>query len=335
MTSLDFYQVHKAGSTTVSNLLARYALRHDLNVALPDRTVGTHAFHCFGHFHEDRVMPLAEGQRYNVLFNHMVYNRTALDNVMPSDTFYVAIMRQPQEMFLSAIYYYKKIKPPAANNTKNDKLARFFSKRLNGFRWCNSIVFDTGLPLILHANKTAVVQHVENLDRELDLMMVLEHFHESLVLLKRRVCLSLRDIVFLKTNSRRNSNVHKVTARDVEELKSWQMADHVAYDHFYAKFWAEVGNEGEGFYREVAHFKETVRLINDYCSREGSQGASYVVARSEWSEEFSLNPRDCELMVLREIQFQKLLFHRALRRGARCGYQEKKEFIPEWTTTFC
>ena len=268
MTCLDFYQVHKAGSTTVSNLLARYALRHDLNVALPDKTPrSAFLFHCFGPFREDRVMPLAEGQRYNVLFNHMVYNRTALDNVMSSDTFYVAIMRQPEDRFLSSVYFFRVLKPPRVNNTENDKFAQFISKtnrtRLEEIRLYNSVMFNTGLSLTLQKNETAVMQHVQKLDRELDLMMVMEHFHESLVLLKRRACLSLRDIVFLKTNSRRNYNVHKITARDVEELKSWQMADHVAYDHFYAKFWAEVGKEGDGFYREVAHFKEIVMLVSN------------------------------------------------------------------------
>ena len=232
------------------------------------------------------------------------------------------------------MYFFRVLKPPRVNNTENDKFAQFISKtnrtRLEEIRLYNSVMFNAGLSLTLQKNETAVMQHVQKLDRELDLMMVMEHFHESLVLLKRRACLSLRDIVFLKTNSRRNYNVHKITARDVEELKSWQMADHVAYDHFYAKFWAEVGKEGDGFYREVAHFKEIVMLVSKYCSGTCIQMGSFVVARSEWSEEFSLNASDCRLMKLPERKFQELLVQRAERRRAEAGYRETKKTISSW-----
>ena len=105
-------QVHKSGSTTVANLLARYALSRDLNVALPDRPADRVRFNYFERFREDRVAPLAEGQRYHVLFNHMIYNRSALERVMPRDTFYCGIVRQPLARFLSSANYYHNMLPP-------------------------------------------------------------------------------------------------------------------------------------------------------------------------------------------------------------------------------
>nr|KAG5710189.1 hypothetical protein BaRGS_006708 [Batillaria attramentaria] len=138
-------RVHKAGSTTVANILARYALHYDLNIALPqDSPLYEEGFNFFGPFRADRVVPLGQGQTYHVLFNHMRYNRTELDKVMPKDAFYCAIMR---------------------------------------------------LPLSQQKSIEAVEQHIAKLDRELDLVMVTEHFNESVVLLKRRARLQLKDII--------------------------------------------------------------------------------------------------------------------------------------------
>lgn len=338
-TCVTVCQVHKSGSTTVSNLLARYALNHDLNVALPEQVpYSSWKFHCFGPFREERVMPLADGQRFNLLFNHMVYNRSALDRVMPSDTFYLAIMRQPQDLFFSSAYYIKDLKQPNVNNTKNEEVSRLIAMlKTKGrkYHWYVPLAFDTGLPLSLTRNPTAVEQHVQKLDRELDLVMVMEHFHESLVLLKRKAGLSLRDIVFLKANARRNLNVHKLTARDAAELRTMQASDHALYDHFYAKFWAEVGKEGPGYYRELAYFKDIVSEFSEYCSSRRSHWDAFVVARSEWSEEFTLNARDCELMSLHELKFQSLLLRRAKQRQDKGGYRETRAVIRKWKAEIC
>ena len=312
-------------------------MNYDLNIALPEQSpkADPGSFHCFGYFEEKRVMPLADGQRYNVLFNHMVYNRTALDNVMPSDTFYFAIMRQPQKMFLSAVYSFGFVKNPAVNNSENKELAGYISSKERTFNYFNTISFDTGLNFSHLTNMTAVQQHIQKLERELDLVMIMEHFHESLVLLKRRTSLDLRDIVFLKTNARKNLNIHRITDRIVAELRDRQMTDHVVYDHFYTKFWTEVHKEGESFQREVADFTKTASQFEEYCSSARSQWDTFVVARSEWSEEFSLNARDCQLMALEERPFQKLLLQRAKHRQAVAGYREKRKNIPKWSPQPC
>ena len=72
-------------------------------------------------------------------------------------------------------------------------------------------MWDTGLPLASQKNETEVRKHIENLDRELDLVMIMEHFEESLLLFKRLACLRLKDIIFLPTNSRRIYRIHNLT----------------------------------------------------------------------------------------------------------------------------
>ncbi|KAL8603610.1 hypothetical protein ACOMHN_005552 [Nucella lapillus] len=98
-------QVHKSGSTTVANVLARYALRHNLNVVLPNRSPGKPRFNYFPSGPLDNhVIPGPWNEHYHVLFNHMIYNRSTLDDVMPEETFYCGIMREPLSRYSFVVF---------------------------------------------------------------------------------------------------------------------------------------------------------------------------------------------------------------------------------------
>jgi hypothetical protein len=77
------------------------------------------------------------------MFNHMGYNRTAIQNVMPNDTIYVGIIRDPQTRFMASIYYFSnlsKLKPPKANGTRAAEFSRYWSD-VGGHEDTNQWVF--------------------------------------------------------------------------------------------------------------------------------------------------------------------------------------------------
>ena len=121
----------------------------------------------------------------------------------------------------------------------------------------NSFATSSGLPLHLQNDSTAIENHVKKLDREMDLVMLVERFDESLVLLKRRACLSLRDILYLQQKVRKRSYRYIFSRSDVQFERLWQQADHALYDHFSAKFSTEVIREGPGFPDEVSTLGST------------------------------------------------------------------------------
>ena len=350
-------QVHKAGSSTIYNMLARYALSHDLNVALPELPFTGFCYHTFGPIKEEHVIPLAPGQTYHMLFSHMTYNRSVIERFMPRDSFYVAIMREPFQKFLSSSYYNGRLKPPAVNNTGNVAVkfflrsmkesakkqaacskenslfcSRLLSKMEGECRFQNSIVCDTGLQWSLQNDETAVKQHLKKLDQELDLMLVMEHFAESLVLFKRRAGLQLKDVLYFKANSRKNPNQHQILEEDVLEIKELEKGDYLAYEHFYPKFWEEVRKEGEDFRHEVSYFKDINERVEDYCSG-GSEGDTLVVPTSEWNEEFTVRTRDCQLMKTDEMEMHHMLVQRTLERRTAAGYLETRKTVPRWNPT--
>ncbi|KAL8603611.1 hypothetical protein ACOMHN_005553 [Nucella lapillus] len=184
----------------------------------------------------------------------------------------------------------------------------------------NSLACNTGLPRGLYTNYSAVLQHTLKLDRELDLMMVMEHFDESLVLLKRRACLEMEDILYLRLNSARSNSVRKLIEDDERTMRSWQAADHFIYEFFYKKFRKEVGKEGGTFWLEVGVFRKILNRTQTFCDRL-SLGLVDVlkvlkVPASSWNMEFAVTAKDCELMRLKEVVMQRRLISRAWRKVA-------------------
>ena len=366
----------------MSNLLARYALYHDLNVALPARPANRPRLNNFEHFREDGVLPLAEGQRYHVLFNHMIYNRSALDRLMPRGTFYCGIVREPMARFVSAVSYYHKrlprrvrqylvgdpptaggdskgsptphpqrredleeeeaaaaaaaaggamgnstdltLPPPRGRTRGLAQLLRGAEKEIMEVKpeIYNSIASDSGLPVREQMNETAVAEHVRKLDRELDLVMIMELFPESLVLFKRRACLSTKDIVHMQLNAAAGGRYRgrRLTESDRTVVRAWQMADHRLYDHFYRKFKLETDSEDDTFFPEVRYFRKLLVDVRGFCGSVAAKRSDVdvMVAKSSlWSDEFTLNAEDCSLMQRKELVLQRQLIQRALwRRSA-------------------
>ncbi|XP_076437906.1 uncharacterized protein LOC143277055 [Babylonia areolata] len=324
VTSLAFVKVHKSASTTVANILARYALRYSLNVALPWKMPRTARFNYFEpKITVRQVLPAPRGQHYQVVFNHMIFHREELEALMPDRTFYFAIMRNPLDRFVSSFVYYgydKLFLRLPRFSTVKDAVLYFMQhphvvKNYIKPELYNSLAGDTGLAPSLQTDVQAVRAHIARVERDLDLIMIVEYFDESLVLLKRRSCLSMQDIVYLMKNARRPEELPEVRLTQEEKamFDRFQMADDLMYRHFYSTFWELVHAEGPGFFSEVRQFKEIQRTVRNFCSSVGSVWDFVVVPQSPWNEEFMVTAKDCRLMAVSELDMQTYLISRAVK----------------------
>ncbi|XP_008576974.1 PREDICTED: galactose-3-O-sulfotransferase 2 [Galeopterus variegatus] len=110
VTNIMFLKTHKTASSTVLNILYRFAETHNLSVALP---AGPH-FHLgypglFQAYHVEGVKQGGPGpqRRFNVMCNHLRFNLPEVQKVMPRDTFYFSILRDPAFQLESSFAYYK------------------------------------------------------------------------------------------------------------------------------------------------------------------------------------------------------------------------------------
>lgn len=63
-------------------------------------------------------------------------------------------------------------------------------------------IFDLGLQHKYYNDPVMIQKHIDELAENIDLVLIMEYFDESLILLKRELCWELDDVVYFKLNQR-------------------------------------------------------------------------------------------------------------------------------------
>ena len=175
----------------------------------------------------------------------------------------------------------------------------------------NPMLFDLGLDFRYFQNVTAVKRYINFLDKEFDLVMILEHFDESLLLLKRLLCWELKDILYFKLNERQDKQKQKVIDKEVrEDIKSWNKADFMLYQYFYRTFWKKVKAQGPSFQKELRVFKRRKEALSRACLQKGNfldeaYTGVYVKGYSLKKNVPMRKRKLCENMMKNEISYVK------------------------------
>ena len=95
------------------------------------------------------------------------------------------------------------------------------------------MLWDLGLDEI--DDEDAVRKKIEDIEEKFSLVMILENFEESLILMKDTLCWDYSDITSLKLNARKSeSSQLKESTR--QKLKEVLKSDYTLYNHFYKIF---------------------------------------------------------------------------------------------------
>jgi len=88
-------------------------------------------------------------------------------------------------------------------------------------------------------------KHLQMIDRRFDLVMITERFAESLVLLKRQLCWSYKDLSSpaVKNMNAKKKRVHEENV--LQTLKKMLRKHYDLYNHFYQKFDRKVREFGQ------------------------------------------------------------------------------------------
>eukprot|EP00794_Sanderia_malayensis_P015007 gene15007-16556_t len=275
-----FLKTHKTGSSTITNILNRFADLRELLVALP--IGGVNRFMWPNPFHWTSVDLLRlNGETANILCNHARYERAQMDLIMKSSAKYITILRDPVTQFHSSFYYFEVDKALGLAD-KKDPVAEFLrdpDKHLydlsirNGDLPAeidliqNGMLYDLGYDFLEFKDEAAVSRAVEKLGRELDLVMLMEYFDESLVLLMRELCWAIDDILYIKMNQMKYKK--RTIAEGVKrEIREWNYADVTLYSGFNRTFWNKVKKHGKEFWKDLAEFKRRNREMLRICGPE-------------------------------------------------------------------
>ncbi|CAI5798054.1 -galactosegalactose-3-O-sulfotransferase-O-sulfotransferase 3 [Podarcis lilfordi] len=250
-TAVAFLKTHKTASTTVQNLLFRFAERHNLTVALPHHTCD-HQFCYPRNFSARFVHPYTLPPR--LIASHLRFNREELHRLMPNDTIYVTILREPVAMFESLFSYYNQY-CPAYKRVPNGSMEAFLDDPRRYYRphekyamyAHNTLVYDLGGdPEHSPEDPTYLPEFIRQVEGIFSLVMLAEYFDESLVLLRRLLAWDLEDILYVKLNMRSpESKLNITSARVAAQVHAWNALDARLYDHFNATFWRKLRRVGQ------------------------------------------------------------------------------------------
>ncbi|KAK6174408.1 hypothetical protein SNE40_017691 [Patella caerulea] len=322
---IAFLKVHKSGSSTVANIIQRFALENNLNVVLPLKKPHVSHYNYIGDskpLTKQSIIPLPNNQSYDILYNHVIYNRTFFRAILPPDTFYFAIVREPVDRFLSAARYYGLQKQLIKNGILNANSTKYiFSKFLENQRKLktghnnyvdNGMAHDFGVPRKQIHNISFVKDYLKQLDKDFHFVMLMEYFDESLILLKKLLCWDIKHVLYIKLNTFKGhkDTDHDLSNADIARLHEWQEADFLIYKHFSFKFSQLIHSAGSDFLQEVRNFKDIVRQINKFCI--GVPKKSFTVTNSQWNEQFVITRDDCKRMNTRELKLHDMLVQKAL-----------------------
>lgn len=253
------------------------------------------------------------GKHHEILCNHVVYNRASFRKYMPNDTVYVGILREPYEFFKSTLnylkpgYIYNKIKTsiPASDFLKDPMK---YEPRSSLFSFTNNrMAVEFGCPdnVIKSNDKHKILEFIKGIDEDFRVVIIAEHFEESIVLMRRYLRWSTKDILYNDKNiSKRKNETKLVGPYDRQMYKRWARIDYALYEHFYKRLRDQIREEGYDFDDELLHFREVRRMVSEFCTGDYKKsGAKLAVAASKWSKAFEVVGDDCDLIRKQEIPF--------------------------------
>ena len=219
---------------------------------------------------------------FDILMNHARYNRPEMEKVV-KDAFYLATLRNPVTHFGSAFVYFGISKRDVfqqlhtSNNTK--LIAVFFSNpkyyldKLNftgaamGYIW-NGQAFDLGLDSSLFNNYDYVTGAIHRLNQELDLVLIKEYYDESLIIMKKYLCLEYMDILYVPHSVLRENKRAILTDSIKQKIASWNAVDMRLYKHFNQTLWLKVKEYGPSFWEDLDFFRGLRNNVTNECKSQ-------------------------------------------------------------------
>ncbi|XP_053135660.1 galactosylceramide sulfotransferase isoform X2 [Hemicordylus capensis] len=264
-----FMKTHKTASSTILNILFRFGEKHRLKFAFPN---GRNDFYYPSFFERSQVKDYQPGMCFNIICNHMRFHYEEVRKLLPADTIFVTVLRDPAYLFESSFHYFGRIIPLTWKLSGEDKMAEFLRDPWryydpNGFNahyLQNLLFFDLGYDNNMNAHSPLVDQSIRKIDERFHLVMLMEYFDESLVLLKDLLCWELEDILYFKLNARKD--VSRLEDHIYQKATAWNLIDSKLYQYFNATFWRKVEAYGrERMAKDVALLHQENEKMKSIC----------------------------------------------------------------------
>ena len=114
-------------------------------------------------------------------------------------------------------------------------------------------------------NITRVRNEISKMDRDFELVLIMEYFDESLILLQKALCWSLQDILYVKFNQRQRKPKIQMSEKVKKNIRKWNKADVMLYDHFNKTLWEKIRDYGPYFWDDLSYFRQMNSKMQASC----------------------------------------------------------------------
>lgn len=308
---IAFIKVHKAASTTVQNIFLRYGYEHNLVFALPKR--GS-IISKRKSIRTDNILAPPKNRSYDIMCSHARFNKEACQKILPTDTIYIGIVREPFGQFQSNLQYFRPRdvlnipgnKPVLEYLLHNDMYMKEGQPIPSTY---NSMAYDFGFPddLFWSNDRTGIQNYLLKLERDVDLVIVTDYFEESVVLMRRLLHWDLKYVLYGKLNAKNKRHPRLQIGTDEEKLyKSWARLDYALYYFFLEKLLENLQQQPPDFYEELAYFKQIRSKYDTFCLsviNDDIGSTELWFAGSAWNKPFVITKGNCKMLHIREIPF--------------------------------
>ncbi|CAH1791179.1 unnamed protein product [Owenia fusiformis] len=315
-TNIVFVKVHKCASSTLSNIFQRFGEKHHLKFLLPEDN-------CYlgGYPEPFKILPGYRGHKYNMMVNHMVFNKQPIRELMPEDTVYIGVVRHPVS-HLQSIYNYFKLWErglPALDQFEQNPILFYGGAKtdLAKTQVKNFQSFHYKLAASANPKATEVERFVKTIDRQFDFVIVADHLKESLLLLKDFLCWSMEDILFVSHKVRNKDSIsgeHHIDLKLVERnIQKWSLADFALFEHFNKTLWNKIANiDPDMFENQLNEYNNQLEIVRETCSKYGLSTKNNYENKATLNENNSTEHEEsefsrCSLMYLNPVQYVQRL----------------------------
>ena len=329
--ALVFVKVHRSASSTVHNILLRYAMSHDRDVIMQWQSYHSNDT---GHVINRTELVLPDGYRVATSCSHVVVNEARVDQLetlgsRSSGHVYISAIRDPFSQFLSSFTYFGAAETYIADAIRADPENPVDEFLLNNSDYLrgrdprsvvldNRMSLDFGFPLqeyrLSNSKKTMVSEFLEILSEKFNLIIILEMFEESLVLMKNILGWEIRDILYLNVKTFIPNEdtpdwaFRKTFSYKVEQVfNRFADVDTALYEHFLNKLQREIDAQPPVFLEEVNDFKH----LREEISRSCESGTSLPVhfPATQFIGDVTVTSSDCQMMLLDDVMIHERFKH--------------------------
>ncbi|XP_074009903.1 galactose-3-O-sulfotransferase 2 [Numenius arquata] len=330
-TNVMFLKTHKTASSTILNIMFRFAEKYNLTVALPANELVHLGYpQTFQASFVEEFQSI--GKNYNIMCNHLRFNPSEVQKVMAANTFYFSILRNPIPLLESSYVYYKDVVPAfGISKNVNEYLAspmKYYhpADYKKNIYARNIMWFDFGYDNNAENNKKYIQTVLREIEQNFHLILIADYFDESMILLKHTLCWDLDDVIYFKLNSRSQDTVQTLTPGSKERVKTWCSLDWELYLHFNQSFWRRIEETVglEELEKEVNHLRTRQRELMETCLLDQEavgkdhikskaflpfqSGAANILGYNLKQNLDNRTLRTCQKMVVPELQYMAYLY---------------------------